>query len=212
MATLGQSTGTGFTFTVASTFGDIAAGSFTMPAGGGVVTNINAFAGNNGTAQNARCYVWQDSAGIPGAWLVRGSALFSLGALGWQTQSSLASNTGISGQYIPGGTVLWIGIFCAAGTEQIGANAGSGGGTELGNTADGNWSDHGPASLGQMGAYITYTPGGVGHINTGTPAAPAWTVAPVKVNTGTPAAPVWTPARVRVNTGTPAAPVWTDAT
>lgn len=161
MAQLGQSSGTGFTFTVAASWGDIAAGSFTMPAGGGVVTSINAFAGNNGTAQNARLYVWQDSAGIPGTWLVRGSALFNLGALGWQSQSSLAGNSSL---YIAGGTKIWIGIYCAGSTEQVGANAGAGGGTELGNTADGNWSDHGAAGLGQMGAYIVYTPGGVAHV------------------------------------------------
>lgn len=211
MATLGQSSGTGFTFTV-STWGDMAGGAFTMPAGGGVVTDINAFAGNNGTGQSARLYVWQDSGGIPGAWLVRGSATFALGGLGWQTQSTLASGAGITGQYIPGGTVIWIGIYCAGSTEQVGANAGSGGGTEIGNTSDGNWSDHGAAGLGQMGAYITYTPGGVLRVNTGTPGSPNWVVNAVRINTGTPGSPVWTNCRWRVNTGTPGSPNWVDCT
>jgi hypothetical protein len=166
VATLGQSTGTGSVFTVSSTFGDIAGGGFTMPAGGGVVTGISVYAGNNGTAQNARLYVWKDSAGIPGLWIIQ-STLFAFGGLGWLTGTGLSSGNGVTGQYIPGGTVIWVGLYCAAGTEQIGANAASGGGTRLGNTADGSWSDHGAASLGQMGAYITYTPGGVAHVRRG---------------------------------------------
>lgn len=213
MATLGNQT-TGFLFSV-STWGDLAGGSYTVPSPGILVQNINAFAGDNGTSQQARLYIWKDSAGKPGQWLIHGSGTFTLGSLGWKQQTSLSSNgaAGISNLFLPAGTVIWIGVYCAGNTEQINANAASGGGTEIGNTSDGDWSDHGVASLGQMAAYITYTPAGVVNINTGTPGAPVWTQSLAYINQGTPGAPNWVAAsEVDINTGTPGSPIWTPGT
>lgn len=161
MSTLGQ-TGSGFTFSVSAGagWGDFAGGSYTVPSPGIIVSAIHAYVGNGGTTQNCRLYVWQASGSIPGTWLIRGT-LNNLLGLGLQTQNSLTNNAGsvaTSDLYIPAGTVIWIGAYLSAGSGQLSAASGSGGGTELGNTSDGNWSDHGPAGVGQMCAYIDYTP------------------------------------------------------
>ncbi|MGZ6321447.1 MAG: IPT/TIG domain-containing protein [Ktedonobacterales bacterium] len=159
MATLGNST-TGFTFTISGSFGDVAGGAYTVPSPGIIVTAINAVVGGNGTTPAGRLYVWQQSGAIPGTWLIRGASTFTLPASNaLQTQSSLAANgaAGISSDlYLPAGTVIWIGAYSSTGVMDL-QGKGSGTATELGNTADGNWNDHGPASaVGQMAAYITY--------------------------------------------------------
>jgi len=161
MATLGQ-TGSGFTFTVnpGAGWGDFAGGAYTVPSPGIIVSSIFANIGNGGTAQNCRLYVWRASGGIPGTWLIRGAGTQSLAGLGWNSQSSLANNSGAgitSDLYLPAGTVVWIGAYLSAGSGQFQMAGTSGGGAELGNTSDGNWSDHGPVGLGQMSAYLNYT-------------------------------------------------------
>lgn len=156
MATLGNQT-TGFDFTIAGSWGDVAGGIYTVPSPGIIVTQISAFCGNNGTGGNVRVYVWANNAGKPGSWLIRGSALPSLGALNWQRQSSFTVQ-GIAGSdgYLPAGTQIWIGYYASSGVSEFNGS-GSGTAAELGNTADGNWSDHGPASgPGQLAAYIDY--------------------------------------------------------
>lgn len=160
MGTLGNQS-TGFLFTVSSTFGDIAGGSYTVPSPGIIVTGINGYVGNNGSGEQGRFYVWQDSGGIPGAWLIRGHTTFTIPSSSTSSsfQGTLDAGAGVSSDlYLPAGTVIWVGCYCASGTEQIQANSASGGGTRLGNTADGNWNDHSAAGLGQMAAWINYNP------------------------------------------------------
>lgn len=159
MATLGSST-TGFTFTVAGSFGDVAGGPWTVPSPGIFVSNINVYAGNNGSSSTDRLYVWQDSAGIPGAAILHSAGTFSMGGTrAWQTRSDIAVNAGhlTSDGYIPAGTKIWIGIFASTGILAVeGAGSGT---TELGHTNDGDWSDQGPAGggMGVLGAYVTYS-------------------------------------------------------
>lgn len=158
MATLGSST-TGFTFTVAGSFGDVAGGFYTVPAPGIFLSNINVYAGNNGSSSTDRLYVWKDASGVPGAWLIRSGTFAMGGTRAWQTRSDLSANTGqiTSDGYLPAGTKLWIGIYASTGILAVeGAGSGT---TELGNTSDGNWSDHGPAGggMGVLGAYVTYS-------------------------------------------------------
>lgn len=162
MAQLGNQT-TGFSFSVSGSFGDGAGGGpYTVPSPGILVSTIHAYVGNNGVSNNGRLYVWQDSGGKPSTWLVRGASTFGFpGTPSWQAQSSLAINSAFFGNdtsgFIPGGTGIWIGFYSSTGEW---AAQGSGTGTtELGNTSDGNWSDHGPAGggMGTLAAYIDYS-------------------------------------------------------
>ena len=160
MATLGSLT-IGFTFTVAGSFGDVAGGPYTVPSPGIFVSNINVYAGNNGSSSTDRLYVWQDSgSNIPGAAILHSAGTFAMGGTrAWQTRSDIAVNAGhlTSDGYIPAGTKIWIGIYASTGILAVeGASTGT---TELGNTNDGDWSDHGPAGggMGVLGAYVTYS-------------------------------------------------------
>lgn len=212
MSQLGNQT-IGNSFTVGGSFGDAAGGPYTVPSPGIFVNDINVHAQNNGSSSTDRLYVWQASGSVPGTWLIRGSGTFNMSSTyQWWQQTSLAVNTAVldpSG-FIPGGTVIWIGIYSSTGILAYKGN--STGTTELGNTADGSWSDHGPASgFGVLGAYIDYTLASGAYVNTGTSASPVWTPASsITVNTGTSASPVWTQATfVGTNTGTSGSPVWT---
>ncbi len=80
------------------------------------------------------------------------------GSTSWNARSDISVNTGqlSSDGYIPAGTVIWIGYFSNTGISDCeGRNAGT---TELGFTADGDWSDQGAAGggMGQLAAYIDY--------------------------------------------------------
>ena len=160
MATLGSLT-TGFTFTISGSFGDVAGGPWTVPSPGIFVSNINVYAGNNGSSSTDRLYVWQDSAGIPGAAILHSAGTFAMGGTrAWQTRSDIAVNAGhlTSDGYIPAGTKIWIGIFASTGVLAVeGAGSGT---TQLGFTNDGDWNNNGPAGggMGVLGAYVTYSP------------------------------------------------------
>ena len=209
MATLGISTtpGSGW-FNDYNGNSQFWSGGYTMPAGGGVVTDLYVYVGgdNNGTP-----------ASTTGQLVIWGSS-----SILWQSGNITipAASTGINGSgqgwvhvsvpnvYIPAGTVN-LGVWASGGLVWTYESSGStftdhslsgGPGALSGSSTDGS---------GALGAYITYTPGGA-YVNTGTPASPVWTATALYVNTGTPASPVWTVANgVYVNTGTPASPVWT---
>ena len=159
MATLGSLT-TGFTFTISGSFGDVAGGPYTVPSPGIFVSDINVYAGNNGSSSTDRLYVWQDSAGIPGAAILNSAGTFAMGGTrAWQTRSDIAVNAGhlSSDGYIPAGTKIWIGIYASTGILAVeGAASGT---TQLGLTNDGDWNNNGPAGggMGVLGAYVTYT-------------------------------------------------------
>jgi len=158
VATLGNQT-IGTTFNVTGSFGDLAGGPYTVPSPGIFVSQLHAYAGNHGTGNSGKLYVWKASGGIPGAWLLRSGAFAFPGSTSWNARSDISVNTGqlSSDGYIPAGTVIWIGYFSNTGISDCeGRNAGT---TELGFTADGNWSDQGPAGggMGQLAAYIDYT-------------------------------------------------------
>src|SRR5258706_3562148 len=170
MSQLGnQAIGFGF-FTVGS-FGDIAGGPYTVPSPGIFVSQLHAYAGNHGTGNSGKLYVWKASGGIPGAWLLRSGAFAFPGSTSWNARSDINVNTGqldASG-FIPAGTVIWIGYFSNTGISDCeGRSAGT---TELGFTADGNWSDQGAAvgGMGQLAAYIDYTPLSAPTISSATP-------------------------------------------
>src|SRR5258706_6338913 len=157
MSQLGnQAIGFGF-FTVGS-FGDLAGGPYPVPSPGIFVSQLHAYAGNHGTGNSGKLYVWKASGGIPGAWLLRSGAFAFPGSTSWNARSDISVNTGqlSSDGYIPAGTVIWIGYFSNTGIRDCeGRNSGT---TELGFTADGNWSDQGPAGggMGQLAACIDY--------------------------------------------------------
>ncbi|MGZ6282270.1 MAG: hypothetical protein ACXWQ5_03140, partial [Ktedonobacterales bacterium] len=162
MSTLGNQT-TGTSFSISGSFGDVAGGWWQVPSPGIYVNQISAFYGNNGTASNTRLYVWGDSGGAhPSVWLVRGSSTISTpGSVGWVRQSSFAYNTGsgfiTADGYLPSTYKIWIGYYVSSGISAF-QGAGSGK-TELGNTADTDWNDHGQAAgVGYIAAYIDYTP------------------------------------------------------
>ncbi|MBF6588923.1 MAG: IPT/TIG domain-containing protein [Ktedonobacterales bacterium] len=161
MATLGNAT-TGFTYVISGSWGDVAGGSYTVPSPGILVTGLNAYTGGDGGTPAGRLYVWQDSGGNPGTWLVRGSSTFTLPAsAAWNYQGSLANNGGAgisSDLYLPAGTVIWIGCYSSSGAITMqGASSGA---TRFGNTSDGNFSTVGTASggMGVLAAYLNYNP------------------------------------------------------
>lgn len=177
---------------------------FTMPSPGGFIQSVSAYFdlySGSGT-----CYVciWNSS-----GTLLASASLGSLsaGSTGVDAQHWHTGTFAGNGQYVAGGTSVWIGVW-TPGTMvwtddpsgQIYSNAQSGG--------PGSFSGAGTEQGAGFGVYATYQPSGI-YINTGTPASPVWTAAPMYINTGTPASPTWTPAQMYVNTGTPASPVWT---
>jgi hypothetical protein len=160
MATLGNQT-TGFTFSISGSYGDVAGGYYTVPSPGILVSQLHAYADNNGTSDTARLYVWVDSSSKPGAWLIRSGTFALPSSFAWSARTDLSGNSGQgigSDLYLPAGTKVWIGYYSSTGKSAFQGDGGSGT-TELGNTADGNWSDHGPATSGQgqLAAYLTYT-------------------------------------------------------
>jgi len=170
VAQLGNQT-IGTTFFVTGSFGDLAGGPYTVPSPGILVSQLHAYAGNHGTGNSGKLYVWKASGGIPGAWLLRSGAFAFPGSTSWNARSDINVNTGqlSSDGYIPAGTVIWIGYFSNTGISDCeGRNAGT---TELGFTADGNWSDQGAAGggMGQLAAYIDYTVLGNPTISSATP-------------------------------------------
>ena len=159
MATLGSTT-TGFTFTISGSFGCAAGGLYTVPSPGIFVDDINVYAGNNGSASTDRLCIWQDSAGRAGARLLH-SHTFRMGSTRtWQTRpgSDLLVDAGhlSSDGYLPAGAKIWIGIYASTGILAYeGASSGT---TDLGNTADGDFSYHDVAAgFGVLAAYIHYT-------------------------------------------------------
>lgn len=181
-----------------------AASLFVMPTPGGSLTDLNVYAStDNGATSNGFLCVW-DSNGQLAA-----SVSVTIPATQAFTAGTLATPL-----FIPGGTQFFIGL-------QI--NGSAGWSLHYDNASAPQLIDFGfnatiPSALAnvtqqtnaQMGAWADYIQNEV-FVNTGTPASPVWTSAPILVNTGTPASPVWTPAEIAVNTGTPASPVWTPA-
>lgn len=160
MATLGTTnSGTG-PFTISGSFGDAAGGPYSVPSPGIFVNDIKAVFDNNGTSGNARLYVWGSNTGVPASWMIRSGLFTAPGSFTTTTRSDLNVNTGVlsSDGYIPGGTNIWIGYYAASGVHAFkGDGSGS---TRLGNTADGNWNDHGATSdpdAGTLAAWIDYT-------------------------------------------------------
>lgn len=216
MATLGnQGSGTG-PFSVSGSFGQVAGGAYVVPSPGIIISQLHAVLANNGTSGNGKLYVWGQSGGIPASWMLRSGSFAISGSKTTVNRTDLTVNTAVldASGFIAGGTNLWIGYVALSGVSQFwGDGSGS---SRLGNTNDGNWSDHGATAdpdAGTLAAWVDYTLAGVIRVNTGTPAAPNFVSASgVFVQTGTPASPIWTPASdVAVNTGTPASPVWTSA-
>lgn len=215
MSTLGNQSTASF-FTISGSFGDVAGGNYTVPSPGIIVSQISAVISNNGTSGTGRLYVWEDSSGIPGSWLLRSGTFTMPASQTTENRTDISVNTSVldSSGVIPGGTKIWIGYYSSSGVSEFWCASGSSG-TELGNTADGNWSDHGAASgIGQAAAWITYTLTGIIRVNQGTSGAPNFVAASqVATNTGTSGTPVWTVATdAAVNTGTSVSPVWTSAT
>ena len=212
MAILGDNTtpGSGYWFDVTGNKQYWTTGQFSMPTGGGIASDINVYCAGDGSSVTGQLLLWDGSGNIfyqTGNFTI-GSGSRSIGGQAWRTQ------TGINGTYIPAGNYS-IGFWSSG--NVVWTFEGSGGvtgrsGLSSPSTATGGGDEYAGGGFGRLGAYVTYTPGGVLRINTGTPGAPNWVVNAVRINTGTPASPVWTNCRWRVNTGTPSVPVWTDCT
>lgn len=201
MTTLGYTATPGAgVFSVAANTENAAAIQATMPSPGGTITALHAhFRAFDSGSHTAWLCVWNSGGTL------LASVAVSVGGGQQLYSANLASPI-----FVAGGTVLYIGFvigsigytveYDSTGTSYNGSNATS---------PPGNIS-FGSSGFGTIEAYADYVLGM--YVNTGTPAVPVWTPAPVTVNTGTPAAPVWTAITGDlVNTGTPAVPVWTQA-
>ena len=160
MATLGNQT-LGFTYSISGTYGDIAGGPYTVPSPGILVTGINVYYGNNGNSENGRLYIWKDSGGHPGPYIIRdANQLVPLNGIGWQYQGGPWQTAGgvTSDLYLPAGWVIWIGGIATNGVLNCqGAGSGT---TALGTTSDGDfaYSSNAGGGMGVLGAYINYNP------------------------------------------------------
>lgn len=180
---------------------------FTMPAGGGMVTTIHAYFSTftGGTATCKLC-VWDSGGNLLGSVDVSVPQLSSgAGAQQWNAANPTPF-------YVPAGNCS-IGFWTPSGNGfNTSSEVGGASSMKVAGSSPSNLSGSSSTGIGALGAYIDYTPGGIIRVNTGTPASPVWTTTQLKINTGTAASPVWTFARLRVNQGTPAAPNWVDAT
>ncbi len=210
MATLGNSTlpGSGYWF---DDFGNKEFWTtrlFTVPAGGATVTDMYVYVGGHGGSATIQMVIWDNTNAI--VWnsgnITAPAGSVSVRGQGW-VHASVPSIVLAAGTYSFGfwtsGHVIW--TFQSSG----GVRARSGLGSPGNNT--GTSSEYGSSSYGELGCYITYTPGGTGgiiYINTGTAGSPIWTQADALINTGTPGSPVWTQSDAYINTGTPGSPNW----
>ena len=205
MATLGNSTTPTAGYDAPGS-GYAAATTYTMPAGGGIVTSISGYFDATASGHSGWLCVWGTGNTVlvsAGPFSVNAGSL-SAGGQGWWTQS-------VGNIYVPAGA-LNIGFYCNSNLVFSSESTGASAVCSMGTGGPGNWSGT-SSGVGAVGAYITYTPGGIAHVNTGTSASPVWTAGVVYVNTGTPSSPVWTQASgVAVNTGTSGSPVWTQGT
>ena len=208
MATLGNSTTPTFGFDQFTSTANQAAQLYTMPAGGGLITDVTFYGSGNGASSNtAYGCIWDSG----GTLLAQGAGVATTGGSGAGGGQAWHTDTLTSPLFVAGGTSIYIGWQRSTATTFDWSFAGDGATSVAYRTAGNTPSNFGTTVTvqnGSIGAYATYTPGG-GKVNTGTAVSPVWTPVTGKVNTGTSASPVWTVAVGKLNTGTPAAPVWT---
>ncbi|MGZ6321553.1 MAG: hypothetical protein ACXWQR_19895 [Ktedonobacterales bacterium] len=183
-------------------------GIYTMPAGGGIVTDlfvyVGGYNGTSGQSTTGQLVIWGS-----GSHVVWQSGTITIPAQGIGIGNQAWVHVSVPNVYLQAGNYNF-GVWAVGGLIWTYESSGSTNYQRTGSVA--TLAAAGTEGSGALGAYITYTPGGIVRINTGTAGAPVWTVAQVAVNTGTPGSPVWTPARLQVNQGTPGAPNWVDAT
>jgi hypothetical protein len=171
---------------------------------GGVVTDLYVYCAGDGATTSGQIVIWGSGGAIlwQSGTITLPSGSESIGGQAWVHAS-------VPSVYIAPQT-LNLG-FWAAGNVVWTFESGGGSVTFQHSVASAptTLSAGGTESTGQLGAYITYTPGNIS-INTGTSGSPVWTAAGEPyVNTGTAGSPVWTPGLPQVNTGTAGSPVWT---
>jgi hypothetical protein len=209
MATLGNSTtpSSGYFFDHFGNKQFWTAAAYTMPAGGGIVTDMYVYCAGDSATPTGQLLIWASDNSI--AWqsgnITLPSGSESIGGQGW-VHETVASVYLPAGTYYFGfwsnGNVVW--TFESSG----GVNAKGSVSSPASNS--GGSDEYGGGGYGCLGAYITYTPGGVAYVNTGTSGSPTWTQGVVYVNTGTAMSPTWTPCSgIFVNTGTAMSPTWT---
>jgi hypothetical protein len=164
MATLGNSTApsaTNWNDSVASNREFWNHDSYTMPAGGGVATQMNVYFGGFGGNATVQFVIWNASTN---------AVVWNSGNLTYNSTIAWKAGAISPGVYLPAGT-YYLGFYAANGqnvqwdgdnvsannvwTKQglSGPSANSGGGNEYGSN-----------NYGGMGIYVTYTPGGVAHV------------------------------------------------
>ena len=156
MSQLGSSA-TGTTFSISGSFNQSQSSSFTTPANGCIIDNLNCIVGANGSASNARLYVWRTSDNV---WVIR-SGIFSLAVNanpGTITRTDLSGNTAVTGYpglFIPDGVGLNFGVWVSSANYNW--KAAPSGTSHIGTGGDGNYVDHGAAvGPGVLAAWINY--------------------------------------------------------
>jgi hypothetical protein len=168
-----------------------------MPAGGGIVTDINVYCAGFGGAVTGQLLIWDSSGNI--IWqsgnltLPGGSA--TIHGQSW-VHASIPSVYLPAANYVLGfwssGNVVWT-------FEGTGGATGRSGLASPG-TATGGGDEYSGAGYGRLGAYVVYTPGGIMRVRRGG----SWTTAQVFVRRSG----AWVPATVFVRRGG----VWVPAT
>lgn len=207
MSILGNSTTPTFGYDQFMATANQAAQLYTMPAGGGLITDVTFYGSGNGASSNtAYGCIWDSSGNL----LAQGSGVVTTGGATGGGNQAWHTDTLTTPLFVAGGISIYIGWQRSTATtfDWSWANDGAAVAYRTAGNTPSNFGTTVTVQNGSIGAYATYTPGG-GKLNTGTSGSPVWTPTTGKVNTGTPGSPVWTVAVGKLNTGTPGSPVWT---
>lgn len=148
---------------------------WTMPAGGGIATTFNVYAAGDGSNVTAQLVIWDSVGNI--FWqsgnftMLAGSR--SIHGQQWVTSTPIAGTYFPAGNYVFGfwssGAVVWT----FEGTGGVSSRSG----LASPGSATGGSDEYGGSGFGRLGAYLTYTPGGVERVRRGG----VWVVSQVNV-------------------------------
>lgn len=157
MATLGNQTTptSGYKFIGAAT---AAASQFTMPSPGGTVTAISGYFDSETNGSSGYCCVWDNAGNLlvaSSSFAINNKSGSGAGGQDWWTATISPA------VYVPAGTI-WIGFLA---TNSLVYSSESGGASNnLGMSSPGSFAGSSSSGIGAVGAYITYTPGGVAQV------------------------------------------------
>lgn len=154
MGQLGDSN-TGTTFSISGSFDQSQGTGNGIPGTGIIIDSLHCIVAANGSASNARLYIWRSD----GVWVIR-SGIFSLaaGSASQVTRTDLfgnLANTGYPGLFLPAGITVNIGVWVSSANYNWDAD--TVGTSRIGTGGDGNYVNHGNASgPGELAAWAIY--------------------------------------------------------